>query len=84
MNDAAGTFAGIPGVYLTGKIHRAHDEKTYPGTPKINLPDGTDALDTIPEEQSLVVNTAKGFVVVTGCAHAGIKRPSPTLNDPIE
>lgn len=28
--------------------------------------------DTIPEDQSLVLNTPRGLVVVTGCAHAGI------------
>jgi transposase len=28
--------------------------------------------DTIPEEQSLVLNTPEGLVVVTGCGHAGI------------
>jgi 7,8-dihydropterin-6-yl-methyl-4-(beta-D-ribofuranosyl)aminobenzene 5'-phosphate synthase len=28
--------------------------------------------DTIPEDQALVINTQKGLVVVSGCAHAGI------------
>jgi len=28
--------------------------------------------DTIPEDQSLVLNTPEGLVVVTGCGHAGI------------
>lgn len=28
--------------------------------------------DSIPEDQSLVLNTAQGLVVVTGCGHAGI------------
>ena len=28
--------------------------------------------DTIPEDQSLVLNTAKGLVVVSGCGHAGV------------
>jgi 7,8-dihydropterin-6-yl-methyl-4-(beta-D-ribofuranosyl)aminobenzene 5'-phosphate synthase len=28
--------------------------------------------DTIPEDQSLVLNTPGGLVVVTGCGHAGI------------
>ena len=28
--------------------------------------------DTIPEDQSLVLNTPQGLVVVTGCGHAGI------------
>lgn len=28
--------------------------------------------DTIPEDQSLVLNTPEGLVVITGCGHAGI------------
>jgi 7,8-dihydropterin-6-yl-methyl-4-(beta-D-ribofuranosyl)aminobenzene 5'-phosphate synthase len=28
--------------------------------------------DTIPEDQSLVLKTPEGLVVVTGCGHAGI------------
>jgi 7,8-dihydropterin-6-yl-methyl-4-(beta-D-ribofuranosyl)aminobenzene 5'-phosphate synthase len=28
--------------------------------------------DNVPDDQSLVVNTAEGLVVVTGCGHAGI------------
>ncbi|HBA73642.1 MAG TPA: MBL fold metallo-hydrolase [Geobacter sp.] len=31
-------------------------------------------LGTIPREQSLVVNTKRGLVIVTGCAHPGIER----------
>ena len=28
--------------------------------------------DTIPEDQSLVLNAPKGLIVITGCGHAGI------------
>ena len=65
-------FLGLPGVWLTGKISRKHDEKTYPGTPNIQAPAGTLSPDLMPEETALVINTATGMVVVTGCAHAGI------------
>jgi 7,8-dihydropterin-6-yl-methyl-4-(beta-D-ribofuranosyl)aminobenzene 5'-phosphate synthase len=34
----------------------------------------TGALGTIPKEQSLVVKTEKGNIVVTGCAHPGLER----------
>jgi 7,8-dihydropterin-6-yl-methyl-4-(beta-D-ribofuranosyl)aminobenzene 5'-phosphate synthase len=64
-------FLGLPGVWLTGKITRKHDEKTYPGTPNIQNPDGTLSSDVMPEETALVINTATGMVVITGCAHAG-------------
>jgi 7,8-dihydropterin-6-yl-methyl-4-(beta-D-ribofuranosyl)aminobenzene 5'-phosphate synthase len=65
-------FLGLPGVWLTGKISRKHDEKTYPGAPNIQDPTGKLSLDVIPEETALVINTATEMVVVTGCAHAGI------------
>ena len=28
--------------------------------------------DTIPEDQSLLINTAKGLVLISGCGHAGV------------
>jgi 7,8-dihydropterin-6-yl-methyl-4-(beta-D-ribofuranosyl)aminobenzene 5'-phosphate synthase len=65
-------FLGLPGVWLTGKISRKHDEKTYPGTPNIQDLDGKLSSDVMPEETALVINTATGMVIVTGCAHAGI------------
>jgi 7,8-dihydropterin-6-yl-methyl-4-(beta-D-ribofuranosyl)aminobenzene 5'-phosphate synthase len=65
-------FLGLPGVWLTGKISRKHDEKTYPGTPNIQDPAGKLSLDVMPEEMALVINTTTGMVIVTGCAHAGI------------
>ncbi len=65
-------FLGLSGVWLTGKIARKHDEKTYPGTPNIQDPAGNLSLDVMPEETALVINTASGMVLVTGCAHAGI------------
>jgi 7,8-dihydropterin-6-yl-methyl-4-(beta-D-ribofuranosyl)aminobenzene 5'-phosphate synthase len=65
-------FLGLPGVWLTGKIARNHDEKTYPGTPNIMNLAGVRGPDLMPEEHALVINTATGMVVVTGCAHAGL------------
>jgi 7,8-dihydropterin-6-yl-methyl-4-(beta-D-ribofuranosyl)aminobenzene 5'-phosphate synthase len=63
----------MPGMWLTGKITRTHDEKTYPSTPQILDPNTqTKSNDTIPEEHALVINTTTGLVVITGCAHAGI------------
>lgn len=71
-NASPSTFL-LPGMWLSGKITRTFDEKTYPGTPQIKSPaTGTLASDTIPEEHALVINTPTGLVVVTGCAHAGI------------
>jgi len=37
----------------------------------VQTPDGL-VEDTIPEDQSLVLDTTQGLVVLTGCGHAGI------------
>jgi 7,8-dihydropterin-6-yl-methyl-4-(beta-D-ribofuranosyl)aminobenzene 5'-phosphate synthase len=61
-----------PGLVLTGTIPRPHDRDQK--LPKGNLmrQGGTLAVDTVPDEQSLVINTRDGLIVVTGCGHAGV------------
>jgi 7,8-dihydropterin-6-yl-methyl-4-(beta-D-ribofuranosyl)aminobenzene 5'-phosphate synthase len=71
-NEAGGPFAGIPGVYLTGKIARSRNEGVHPADPPITTPTGDRVEDTVPEEQALAINTKQGLVVVTGCGHAGL------------
>ncbi|WP_425391287.1 MBL fold metallo-hydrolase [Ekhidna sp.] len=61
----------FPGVWITGPVKRIHPEKNwYPGN-KIMI-DGTEVEDNIPEDQSLAIETPNGFVLVSGCGHAGI------------
>jgi 7,8-dihydropterin-6-yl-methyl-4-(beta-D-ribofuranosyl)aminobenzene 5'-phosphate synthase len=63
-----------PGVWLTGPVPRVHPEKNFgigPGG-KVQLPDGSEVADTIPEDMSLVIDTDRGLVVLMGCGHAGI------------
>lgn len=64
-------FELFPGVWITGPIERIHPEKNYGGKWKIATRNGEE-IDTIPEDQSLIINTEKGFVLVAGCGHAGI------------
>lgn len=64
-------FELFPGVWITGPIERIHPEKNYGGKWKIATKNGEE-IDTIPEDQSLIINTEKGFVLVAGCGHAGI------------
>lgn len=68
----------FPGVWLTGPVPRVHPEKNYgnPSRPahasrEVLSPDGP-VEDNIPESLSLVINTAEGLVVVSGCGHAGM------------
>jgi len=60
-----------PGVWITGPVERRHPERNFPRGGRVVTPRGK-IEDTIPEDQSLVIQTADGLVVVTGCGHAGI------------
>lgn len=61
----------FPGWWLTGPVPRKYPEHNWSGLGKMRAPEGV-VEDNIPEDQSLVLDTAKGLVVVTGCGHAGI------------
>lgn len=66
------SFAEIArGVYLTGEIPRASVfEKDDPRL-KV-LMNGTYVQDSVPDDQSLVIESAQGLAVVLGCAHSGL------------
>jgi 7,8-dihydropterin-6-yl-methyl-4-(beta-D-ribofuranosyl)aminobenzene 5'-phosphate synthase len=61
----------FPGAWLTGPVPRPYPEKNWSALGKVQTPSGL-VEDTIPEDQSLVLNTAKGLVVISGCGHAGL------------
>jgi 7,8-dihydropterin-6-yl-methyl-4-(beta-D-ribofuranosyl)aminobenzene 5'-phosphate synthase len=61
----------FPGARLTGPVPRKFPERNWSVSGKVQTPQGL-VEDTIPEDQSLVLNTPEGLVVVTGCGHAGI------------
>jgi len=61
----------FPGAWLTGPVPRKYPEHNWSSTGKVQTAAGL-VEDTIPEDQSLVLNTPEGLVVVTGCGHAGI------------
>jgi 7,8-dihydropterin-6-yl-methyl-4-(beta-D-ribofuranosyl)aminobenzene 5'-phosphate synthase len=61
----------FPGAWLTGPIPRRHPERNWSGRGRVRTEGGL-VEDTLPEDMSLVLNTAKGLVIVTGCGHAGV------------
>jgi 7,8-dihydropterin-6-yl-methyl-4-(beta-D-ribofuranosyl)aminobenzene 5'-phosphate synthase len=60
-----------PGVWLTGPVPRSFPEKNWSGTGRVMTETG-EVEDTIPEDQSLVFDTDRGLVILSGCGHAGI------------
>jgi len=61
----------FPGAWLTGPVPRPFPERNWSVSGEVVTPAGR-VEDTIPEDQSLVLNTPQGLVLVTGCGHAGI------------
>jgi 7,8-dihydropterin-6-yl-methyl-4-(beta-D-ribofuranosyl)aminobenzene 5'-phosphate synthase len=60
-----------PGAWLTGPVPRKHPERNWSGRGQVRTPDGL-VEDTLPEDMSLVLDTERGLVVVSGCGHAGV------------
>jgi 7,8-dihydropterin-6-yl-methyl-4-(beta-D-ribofuranosyl)aminobenzene 5'-phosphate synthase len=76
--DTGATFVEVaepvqifPGAWLTGPVPRVHPERNWSGRGQVRTPEGL-VEDTIPEDMSLVLDTERGLVVITGCGHAGI------------
>ncbi len=61
-----------PGVWLTGPVPRKHPERNWSGAGQLRTAAGALAEDTLPEDMSLVIETADGLVLISGCGHAGI------------
>jgi 7,8-dihydropterin-6-yl-methyl-4-(beta-D-ribofuranosyl)aminobenzene 5'-phosphate synthase len=60
-----------PGIHLTGEIPRITDfEKDDPRL--VVSRDGVYVQDSVPDDQSLVLESGPGLVVVLGCAHSGL------------
>jgi 7,8-dihydropterin-6-yl-methyl-4-(beta-D-ribofuranosyl)aminobenzene 5'-phosphate synthase len=61
----------LPAVWLTGPVPRVHPERNWSAVGRVSTPEGL-VEDTVPEDSSIVVDTAQGLVLVSGCGHAGI------------
>lgn len=62
----------FPGIWLTGPVPRVTDEHNFGAGLEVLRPDGKWTPDDVPDDDSLVLDTKQGLVVVTGCGHAGI------------
>ena len=74
--EHAGPTAVMPGVTLLGPVPRVHPERNF-GSPRggpvgrVQTPEGL-VDDNVLEDTSLVVDTAEGLVLISGCGHSGI------------
>jgi len=59
-----------PGIYLSGEVPRITDFET--GDQGLYCDSAGLELDMTPDDQSLVLDTEKGLVLVLGCCHAGL------------
>jgi 7,8-dihydropterin-6-yl-methyl-4-(beta-D-ribofuranosyl)aminobenzene 5'-phosphate synthase len=64
-------FELLPGVWLLGPVPRVHPERNWSSTGRLQLSSGP-VEDNVPEDTAIVINTAGGLVVISGCGHAGI------------
>jgi len=61
----------MPGVWVTGPVPRVFPERNWSGSRQVQTPAGL-VEDNVPDDQSVIIETGKGLVIVTGCGHAGI------------
>ena len=71
LHRGSGLAGDFPGSLATGPIARKYPEKNWSDLGKVMTPAGLQE-DTIPEDLSLVLDTTRGLVVLTGCGHAGV------------
>jgi 7,8-dihydropterin-6-yl-methyl-4-(beta-D-ribofuranosyl)aminobenzene 5'-phosphate synthase len=74
--EHAGPATLMPGVTMLGPVPRTHPERNW-GSPRdgsvgrVQTPEGL-VEDNVPEDTSVIVETAEGLVLISGCGHAGI------------
>jgi 7,8-dihydropterin-6-yl-methyl-4-(beta-D-ribofuranosyl)aminobenzene 5'-phosphate synthase len=74
--EHAGPAVVMPGVTMLGPVPRVHPERNWSSprggeTGRVQTPEGL-VEDNVPEDTSLVVDTAEGLILISGCGHSGI------------
>ena len=69
--EHSGPVQLFPGVWLLGSIPRIHPERNYGAGLRLQTPGGP-VEDNVPEDTSIVLDSADGLIVISGCGHAGI------------
>ena len=60
------------GVFLTGEVPRETPFEGGDMGDRFAVRDGKEIADIISDDQSMIIHTEKGLLIVLGCAHAGI------------
>jgi len=60
------------GLYLTGEIPRETDFEAGDLGNRYGIRDGKIVPEIVLDDQSLLINTDKGILIILGCAHSGI------------
>jgi 7,8-dihydropterin-6-yl-methyl-4-(beta-D-ribofuranosyl)aminobenzene 5'-phosphate synthase len=69
--DLSADFREIaPGMFLTGEVPRATPFER--GDQGLYCDCTGQELDSTPDDQSMVLETGRGLVIITGCCHAGL------------
>jgi len=69
--DLAREFRGVaPGIFLTGEVPR--ETLFEKGDTGLCCDDAGCTADRLADDQSLVIRTGKGLVLILGCCHAGL------------
>ncbi len=74
--EHAGPATLMPGVTMLGPVPRVHPERNFGSSAsgavgRVQTPDGV-VEDIVAEDTSIVVDTAEGLVLISGCGHSGI------------
>lgn len=59
-------------IYMTGEVPITNDFEKIPQQFQIKVSDNEYVPDTFLDDNSIIINTDKGLVIIFGCAHRGI------------